>query len=138
MLRRWAIWSFIVVALGCAKEPYSTVKARGRVLYDDGSIIPAQRITLHFDPQAAAIDEKTHPREAIAEVNVADGTFDKATTYKYGDGLIRGEHKVVLFAIGRDGKLVVPKEYGSAQTTPLLINTEQESLDIRIPKAKGK
>ena len=40
--------------------------------------------------------------------------FDCVTSYKYGDGLVPGKHKVVIQAADeRDGKPVVPKEYAN-------------------------
>ena len=42
----------------------------------------------------------------------SNGEFDCVTSYKYGDGLVPGTHKVVIQAANeRDGKPVVPKEY---------------------------
>jgi hypothetical protein len=67
----------VACAVGCSGgNPYDLVDVSGKVTYEDGSLIPADSIMLKFDPEAAPIDEKTHPRKGFALVNVGDGTFD--------------------------------------------------------------
>src|SRR5688500_10145254 len=74
-------------AIGCSSgSPYDMVDVAGTVKYEDGSLIPADSILVKFSPQAAPLDPKTHPRPAIASVNVSDGTFAFATTHKHADG----------------------------------------------------
>ncbi len=81
--------------------------------------------------------ENAHPRPAFAMVS-AGGVFDCATSYKYGDGLIPGRHKVSIEREGLpEAKSVVPKEYLSATTTPITVDTVEAPFDIKIPKPKG-
>jgi len=35
------------------------------------------------------------------------------------------------------GELLVPKEYTSIATTPLVVNTDDAPLEIKVPKPKG-
>ena len=81
--RRRAGWFVAVVVLGAmlpagcgSSDPFDYARVSGKVTYDDGSLIPAARITVTFLSQAPAVDAKTHPRPGMAEVNTADGTFD--------------------------------------------------------------
>ena len=126
---------------GCSDgSPYDLVDVSGKVTYDDGSLIPAGSIMLKFDPEAAALDAKTHPRKGFALVNVADGTFEYATTHKHADGLVAGKHKVLVVAYAAEGKTgnFVPKEYLRPDTTPLEVDTANLPLEIKIKKpAKG-
>jgi hypothetical protein len=94
-------------------------------------------VRLHFDAQDAPVVENAHPRPAVANVN-EKGEFDCVTSYKYGDGLIPGKHKVAIEqALDRDGKLLVPKEYTSIATTPLVVDTNDSPLEIKVPKPKA-
>jgi hypothetical protein len=96
-LRPWVVGVsglLLCGAIGCSREPFKLVPISGKVTYEDGSLIPAARMEVAFDPQAKPIDPKTHPRPGRAEVNVADGTFSEATSHKYGDGVVAGKHKV--------------------------------------------
>jgi len=132
----WPVAVLVLATMaGCSDAtPYSVVSVSGTVKYDDGSLIPAQQIMLTFDPMAAPVDSKTHPRTGTGYVNTASGTIEPVTTYKYGDGVTTGKHKVLVIATDAGGKLLVPKEYTSAHTTPLVVDTSEIPLDIKVPK----
>ncbi len=123
---------------GCGGQPYSTVPISGTVKYEDGSLIPAPQIVLYFESQEENRDAKTFPRPGKAEVNVRDGTFDTVSTYEHGDGVILGEHKVVVEAFNADGAPVYayfPKEFSDVTTTPRTITVgEKRQFDITLPK----
>ena len=127
-----------LLAGGCGSgEPFDMVKVSGKISYDDGTLLPAEEnyVRLTFISQVDPLDSRTHPRPATAEVDLADGTFDCATTHHWGDGLIVGAHKVV---ISTDVRQVVPKgvpaEYNSQRTTPLEIDTADAPFDLKIRK----
>jgi len=112
------------------------VPVSGKVGYEDGSLIPAEKIRIKFLSQAPVTDPKRHPRMGIAAADGKTGTFDSATTYVYKDGIIRGEHKVLIEAIGGgdiQGELV-PAEYLDPGKTPLTINTDQLPLELKVRK----
>lgn len=122
-------------AEGCSDAgPYAVMPVSGTVTYDDGSLIPATQIMLTFDPLAPPLDTKTHPRKGIGYVGVEDGVIQPITTYKYGDGVTRGKHRLMVVATDASNKLLVPKEYTSARTTPLEVDTDTMPLAIKIPK----
>jgi hypothetical protein len=129
---------FVAAAVaGCSSDsPYDLVQVNGSVKYEDGSLIPADTIMLKFEPQAAPIDAKTHPRKAYGRVNVADGTFDTVTTHKYGDGIVAGKHKVLVIPTTNDGSLtaLVAEEYRNPSTTPVEIDTSRQPVEIRVKK----
>jgi hypothetical protein len=78
--------------------------------------------------------EGAFPRPAVAEVN-DKGEFTCVTSYKYCDGVIPGRHKVVFDQVkDKTGKNLIPKEYTSITTTPLVVDTEQLPFEIKIPK----
>ena len=128
---------FCAVCIGCGPHsPFDYVKTSGKITYEDGSAIPSGSIRLQFAAQDAPAVEGAHPRPAIANVN-DKGEFDCVTSYKYGDGLIPGKHKVaVQQATEQKGQLLVPKEYTSVATTPLLVDTANSPLEIKVPKPK--
>jgi hypothetical protein len=126
-------------AAGCGGGgPYDLVKVSGSLKYEDGSLIPAEAILLRFDPEAASLDAKTHPRKGMTRVNVADGTFDSVTTHKYADGLVAGRHKVMVFptAKGKPAKLI-PDEYIDPAKTPLEVDTDDQPFELRVKKPGG-
>ena len=118
--------------VGCGSDqPFSYVPMSGKVTYEDGTPVTAGR--LQFESQAPA-QRTLHPRPAVALIK-PDGTFDAVTSHKHGDGLIPGKHKVsFIFATDQGGKALVPSEYTSMATTPLVIDTEDAPLEIKVPK----
>jgi hypothetical protein len=45
---------------GCGgSQPFSTVPVSGKVMYEDGSLIPAPQIQVMFVPQVPPVDKKT-------------------------------------------------------------------------------
>jgi hypothetical protein len=128
-----------LVTVGCGSgSPYDYVKAGGKLTYDDGTPIPLGSVRLQFAAQDAPAVEGAHPRPARANLN-AQGEFDCVTSYKYGDGLIPGKHKVAIEqAADPKGKLLVPKEYTSLATTPLVIDTNDMPLELKVPTPKGQ
>jgi hypothetical protein len=122
---------------GCgSKSPFDYVEASGRIAYEDGTPIPGGGVQLLFSAQDAPVVEGAHPRPAVADVN-EKGEFACVTSYKYCDGVIPGRHKVAIRqAKGQEGKLLIPEEYTSISTTPLMVDTEQMPFDIKVPKPK--
>lgn len=121
-----------VLPLGCSSDtPFDYVPVKGKVTYEDGTPVPGGQ--LQFTSQAPP-KGMAYPRPASASLD-RDGTFDAVTSRKYGDGLVRGKHKVsFIFATDADGRPLVPKEYMSAATTPLVIDTADAPLQIKVPK----
>jgi hypothetical protein len=129
----------LALVAGCGpKDPFGYVNASGKVTYDDGSLIPAQRIEVHFVPQGGEIDAKTHPRPGLAYPNVADGMFADVTSYKPGDGIVRGRHKILIRTFDAAGNEIplVPKTYTDAATTPLEIDTNSQDPPYTFSVAK--
>lgn len=126
---------FLACSLGCGSGgPFQYVPVTGVVLYEDGSTLPAEGFQLNFFALDAAPVEGASPRPAIAHVN-AEGKFDCVTSYKYCDGLVPGRHRVA-FVVGKaDGKQrFVPREYTSRVDSPLIVDTADAPLEIRVPK----
>jgi hypothetical protein len=122
--------------IGCASgSPFEYEKVSGKITYEDGTPIPGGGLRLRFISQDAAPVDQAYPRPAFANVD-AQGVFDYATSYKHGDGLIPGKHKVSL---ERDSDLnsqpAVPKEYLSINTTPLIVDTADAPFKIKVPKS---
>jgi len=131
----------LVAGVGCRKAPYSCDKVSGKVSYEDGSLIPAERIRVIFVSQRPPLDPKTAPRNGAADADVKTGEFVSATTFARGDGIIAGEHKVVIQCI-REGILaqdLVADEFTDPARTPLVARSGDSPFDFRVhrPKESG-
>ena len=113
--------------LGCHRAPYACEKVSGKVAYEDGSLIPAERIRIVFVSQKPPIDPKTGPRNGAADADPQTGKFDFATTYTHGDGIISGEHKVFLQCLrnGLQTHDLIADEYADPARTPLLVRSRR-------------
>ena len=125
-----------LVVAGCSGEPYAYTQVSGRVTYEDGSVIQAPRVKVTFVPQAPPVDAKTNPRQGVAEVDPATGKFETVTSHIYGDGIVCGEHKVLVEALSADNIRLplVPPEYADVDKTPLRANTKDAPFEIKVPK----
>ena len=121
----------LAAAGGCKREPFACVPVSGKVTYEDGSLIPAERIRLIFISQAPPVNQKVYPRDGSAMVDVKTGAFDWATTFARKDGIIAGEHKV-LIQCTPDG--LVGREYDDRKNTPLTVNTSQSPFELKVAK----
>ena len=133
----WFVWLgtlLVVVVGGCFRQPYTVVKVKGTVAYEDGSLIPAEGLVVRFEPLAEPVNDRTHPRAGVAHVNPADGSFGFATTYHYGDGIIFGKHRVLVMATGFTTGELIPGEYSNPRKTPVSVDTSQQPFEIRIRK----
>jgi len=106
------------------------------VTYEDGSLIPAERIRLVFVSQTPPIDPKTAPRNGAADADVKTGEFVSATTFAHGDGIISGEHKVVVQCL-REGLVardLVADDFTDPARTPLVVRSGESPFDLRVRK----
>lgn len=139
--RRWwfaAVGVFgLLLSIGCGSDdPFNYHRVSGKVNYDDGSLIPTERITVTFYPQVNRIDAKTHLRPGKAEVNVADGTFNQVTSHEYGDGVVRGKQKVTIAALDSQGRMTtaIPIRYAHPKRTPLEVDSADSPYLFEIKK----
>src|SRR5690606_23623771 len=102
----------------------------------DGTPLPGT-VRLRFAAENAPPAGSAVPRPALANVN-AQGEFNEVTSYKFGDGLIPGTHRVAIEAVDKAGKSLVPLEYSSTMTTPLVIHTDDSPLVIKVPRANAR
>jgi len=130
----------LVVLSGCDRNasPFDSVPVTGQVMYEDGSPIPVQGMTIFFHCLEPPIDGM-HPRPATVGVG-PDGTFENVTTYKYADGLVLGKHKVSLVSRKGDKPAPeIPREYSLPDKTPIVVEVTEsgQHLEIKIPKPTG-
>ena len=95
----WRPPAALSLLAGCSGEPsdpFSYVKVSGKVAYDDGSLVKVPDMLLIFHPLTSPIDPKTCPHSGMTLVNVATGEFLSVTTWRPGDGVVHGKHKVTL------------------------------------------
>jgi hypothetical protein len=122
----------VAVVAGCGPQsPFEYVPVSGKVTYEDGSPVTVGKV--YFVPDAPPKDGM-HPRTATADLN-ADGTFASVTSYKPGDGIVPGKHKVaIMFAEDANGNPLVAKDYTSFATSPLVVDTADAPFEIKVPK----
>jgi hypothetical protein len=135
LLSFWAMVLAVAFA-GCgASDPFDYVPVQGTVTYDDGSQIPAARLRLTFVPQAKPIDAKTNPLPGKVDCQ-PDGSFDKVTSHKFGDGVVPGVHKVLVIALDEKDRPTdaVGPEYSNPSTTPLSVDTAKLPWPIIVKK----
>jgi hypothetical protein len=124
---------------GCGDgNPFDYVPVSGRLTYEDGTPIPAGGMRIGFTVIDVAPKNGAFPRPAEAVVN-AEGNFSSVTSYKPGDGLMPGKHKAAIYyATDAQGKLLIPKDYAHASTTPLVVEVTADSartpLEIKVPR----
>lgn len=126
----------VVSTTGCRKSvsPYEYVAVSGRVTYDDGTPLSTSGCALKFYALDAPALEGMSPRPAQANLD-ASGAFDCITSYKYGDGLIPGRHRVAFFyATDAAGRSIVPHEYTLPGSSPLIVDTADAPLEIKVPR----
>lgn len=121
-----------VFSLGCGSgAPFSYKKVSGRVVFDDG--VPVTRGKVIFDPQSSPVGE-AHPRAGAADLD-SEGRFSEATTFKPGDGIVAGKHKVaIMFTEGSDGKASVDPIYANVATTPVEVDTADLPFEIVVKR----
>lgn len=126
----------LALLAGCSSSssPFDYVKVSGKVRYEDGTPLPLKGFVLKFYALDAPSIEGAKPRVAQASVD-SQGNFDQVTSHKYGDGLIPGRHRVAFFyATDASGRSVVPEDYAMPGSSPLIIDTADAPLEIRVPK----
>lgn len=128
----------LLLLSGCAHEPFPMASVSGKVTYEDGSLIPVERLCVVFTSQSAPVDAKTHPRPATASVDKETGAIHSVTTHKFNDGLVRGKHKVTFGVLGGGipPTSAVPPEYTDAATTPLEVDTANQPFELKVRKPK--
>jgi hypothetical protein len=129
----------LVAAGGCGDHtPYRCVPVSGKVTYEDGSPIPAEQINLTFVSQLPPIDPKIPPKNGNAVADGKTGAFEYATTFVHKDGIIGGEHKVVIRCIskGKEMRNLVPADYSEVDKTPLKVDSGGSPFDIKVPKPR--
>lgn len=134
---------FLLVLGGCSSsgdDPFSYVKVSGKVMYEDGSPIPAKNMMLTFLPESEAVGNR-HPRPGWVIVDGKTGVFNCPTSHKAFDGLVRGKHKVLLTTDSGRAPLpanLVPGEYADPKKTPLEVDTEDlASFTLKVRKPAG-
>lgn len=125
----------LAVCGGCDDGvPFDYIPVTGQITYEDGTPIPASGMKLQFEPLDAQVVNGMHPRIATADVN-AEGKFTSATSYKHGDGLVPGRHRVSIgYATDKEGKLLIPKKNASLASSDLIVDTETLPLEIKVSK----
>jgi len=141
--RRVAFACTLICFSGCGSDvPFDIVPVSGKVTYDDGSLIPADEVTVIFNPvDPKSIGQMSAPG-GRTNLEVSDGTFKSVTSHRPNDGLVMGAHKVVVIASknnaqGRptNGNLVSSK-YRKSATTPLEVEVTSSGqfLELKVSK----
>ena len=127
---------YLLLAGGCgSRPPVGLVPVTGKVTYDDGSLIKAERITISFSPQGMQTSNGVPVSPSHGTVNVADGTFKLVTWSRQGAPV--GKFKVAVGAFGADKGYVLAKVLSDPQKTPLtaeVFGDKENVIHIKVPK----
>lgn len=128
----WIAAPLVATLIGCGSgSPFDYVPARGVVRYEDGEPVPVGKVIFKSlaEPKGAA-----HARPGGADLDNS-GSFSSVTSYKPGDGLVPGKHKVaIMFAVDDDGKPLVHPDYANMSTTPLEVDTADSPFEIVVKR----
>lgn len=126
--------AFLLVGCGGSGSPYDYTSVSGKVTYEDGTPLPSDGYTIKFFALDAPTVQGATPRLAQAHVD-ANGEFQNVTSYKPGDGLIPGKHRVsFIYADDKNGKSLVPTECTVPKESPVIIDTADAPLEIKVPR----
>lgn len=108
MRSSWSVTTGIILAtvtlaiIGCRQstEQLPTIPVSGKVTYEDGSPVMAERMEVRFVPRVDSPEEEGCPVAAVGRVDVRNNSFTEMTTYVFGDGAIAGEHDVEVVRFG--------------------------------------
>lgn len=134
--RSLATAAVVALLTGCggSGSPFEYIPASGKVTYEDGTPLPSGGYTIKFFALDAPQVAGAQPRLGQANVDAA-GNFQEVTSYKAGDGLIPGKHRVsFLYATDEKGKSLVPDEYTVPNESPLVVDTADLPLEIKVPR----
>jgi hypothetical protein len=98
----------------------STVPIKGKVTYK-GELLTHGDVT--FEPENSG-------REAHGSIQ-PDGSFT-LSTFKDGDGVISGSHRVAVTGSGKNGALVVPIKYRNVGSSNVVVEVSPSKIDYVI------
>ncbi len=138
----WRIGCFVLFGSllffsGCGSDvPFGIVPVHGTVTYEDGSLIPADEITIIFNPVNPPREGKMVAPGGRTSVDVSDGTFKSVTSYRPNDGVVLGRHKVVIISSKKGSGALVAAIYRKSSTTPLEVEVSASGqfLEIKVSK----
>lgn len=126
----------LMLVVGCGtSDPFSYIPVSGSVKYEDGTLIPADYLTVTFQPLEGTIDQRTKPRSADANVDVKSGKFTSATSHKFGDGIVPGRHKVTVraFDANMNELRIIPRRYTLVAETPIEVDADDSPFEFTVP-----
>jgi hypothetical protein len=111
---------------GSAALP-TLIPVKGKVTYKGR---PVTKGFVHFEPDG-------YGRAATGMLG-SDGTFI-LTTFKEGDGVVAGEHRIYINGTGKTPKNeLVPKKYVSPSTSKLVVEVDSEHTEFTFDLADGR
>jgi hypothetical protein len=148
MTKRASTWQYVVTAIaglviagaasGCSKGYQApTIHISGKVTYEDGSLVPANRMVVNFLTPQKLVQEN-YPPAATGRVDTRDGKFAELTTWEAGDGVIAGPHEVEVIRFGdeKDPGGVKSIEYRGERVWPnkVEVTPDKTEFHITIPR----
>jgi hypothetical protein len=116
-------------------------EVRGSVAYVDGSVVPADMMLVRLFPEASRGGESNTAMPVTARVDARTGRFQaKWVGGKEEDGSPSLMWRVVVLSGDQKplAEEVVPREYGSAEQTPVVVAMNGSPLQIRLRRPTEK
>ena len=114
---------------------------RGTVAYVDGSVVPADMMLLRLFPEAGREGESNTAMPLTARVDASTGRFRaKSVSGKEEHGSPSLMWRVVVLSGDQKplAEELVPREYGNAEETPLIVAINGSPLQIRLRRPTEK
>jgi hypothetical protein len=124
----------LMVLAGCgAKESH---QVSGLVQYIDGSPISGGVRVIRFQPTD---DTSAKIRKAASAEIAPDGSFELFTR-RPGDGVFRGKYAVTFSVLTQPlgGKSLIPAKYSDIQSTPFIVEVDDDKTDLKFELEKAK
>ena len=132
------VWAVVGGMGGCREPRPPMVPVSGKVTYENGDLIPANRLELRFLTPEDLVRQKNYPPFAVAVVDTRNGQFSDVTTWEHADGVIEGEHQVEPIRVGdeADPGGFRPKEYRGNRIwpNPVRVSPQNSEFHFTIPR----
>ena len=130
------IWSAVVVLfIGSIYGGPALLKVHGRVVYEDGTAIPAPSIVLSFVPLNPSGEKATNGRTGVVIVDSDTGKFASVLACR-NSSMELSKYKVCVLAepqVPLSANLL-RAEYAKSTTTPLEVDVTQIPLELRVDR----
>jgi hypothetical protein len=130
-----AWWAFSALTRGNDLSHEALIRVKGRILYEDGGVIPAPSLMLSFTPEVMGVDGGGAGRTNSVSVDPTTGRFD--SPFVHNRSLKDFPNYCVCVVAGPQEPLpadIVLQEFSEPQTSQLRADVRNLPLDLRVAR----